>query len=147
MDPKHHTLEIFFYIPQFQVQFLFCLEKLCEIRFSLFCELCPSRFRRFFLVRHCYSSFLRASHLLGNEFFDFQSSSLQPYLFKGDFQWVFAIPIRLLARPCQNDALAEPNDHCKGNSTARVTGGIRQLPPVLRTWKKYRCCLPPRFKP
>ena len=61
MDPKHHTLEIFLYIPQFQIQFLFRFEKLCEIRFSLFCEFCASRFRRFFLVRHCYYSFLRAT--------------------------------------------------------------------------------------
>lgn len=66
MDPKHHTLEILFYIPQFQVQFLFCLQKLCEIRSSLFCEFCSSRFRRFFLVRHCYYSFLRATEPLEN---------------------------------------------------------------------------------
>lgn len=51
MDPKHHTLEVLFYIAQFQLHFLYSLEKLCEIRSSLFCEFCL--FRRFFFVRHC----------------------------------------------------------------------------------------------
>ena len=38
VDMAHHTIEILSYVRQFQIQFLFRFEKVCDIRFSLFYE-------------------------------------------------------------------------------------------------------------